>query len=41
MVSRMERTAFAAWWWTVDKLLLAIRPAEPVRLATEKLLPFR
>ena len=23
MVSRMERTAFAAWWWTVDKLLLA------------------
>jgi cell division protein FtsW len=23
MVSRTERTTFAAWWWTVDKLLLA------------------
>jgi cell division protein FtsW len=23
MVSRTERTAFAAWWWTVDRLLLA------------------
>jgi cell division protein FtsW len=23
MVSRLERTAFAAWWWTVDRLLLA------------------
>ena len=23
MVSRAERTRFAAWWWTVDKLLLA------------------
>jgi cell division protein FtsW len=23
MVSRVERTAFATWWWTVDKLLLA------------------
>jgi cell division protein FtsW len=23
MVSRLERTAFAAWWWTVDKLTLA------------------
>jgi cell division protein FtsW len=23
MVSRIERTAFAAWWWTVDRLLLA------------------
>jgi cell division protein FtsW len=23
MVSRVERTAFAAWWWTVDRLTLA------------------
>src|SRR5258707_190372 len=23
MVSRLERTRFAAWWWTVDRLLLA------------------
>jgi cell division protein FtsW len=23
MVSRAERTPFAAWWWTVDKLMLA------------------
>ena len=23
MVSRVERTRFAAWWWTVDRLLLA------------------
>ncbi len=23
MVSRLERTSFAAWWWTVDRLLLA------------------
>jgi cell division protein FtsW len=23
MVSRLERTYFAAWWWTVDRLLLA------------------
>src|SRR6201987_6109638 len=23
MVSRLERTSFADWWWTVDKLLLA------------------
>src|SRR5271169_2730042 len=23
MVSRIERTTFAAWWWTVDKLMLA------------------
>ena len=23
MVSRAERTPFAAWWWTVDKLILA------------------
>jgi len=23
MVSRAERTRFAAWWWTVDKLMLA------------------
>jgi cell division protein FtsW len=23
MVSRLERTHFAAWWWTVDRLLLA------------------
>src|SRR5262249_42613423 len=23
MVSRLERTLFAAWWWTVDRLLLA------------------
>src|SRR4051812_32010865 len=23
MVSRLERTAFAAWWWTVDRLTLA------------------
>ena len=23
MVSRTERTTFAAWWWTVDKLMLA------------------
>jgi cell division protein FtsW len=23
MVSRLERTAFAAWWWTVDKFTLA------------------
>jgi cell division protein FtsW len=23
MVSRVERTAFAEWWWTVDRLLLA------------------
>src|SRR5262249_12394228 len=22
MVSRTERTAFAAWWWTVDRLML-------------------
>lgn len=22
MVSRIERTAFASWWWTVDRLLL-------------------
>ncbi|MGE3148898.1 MAG: putative lipid II flippase FtsW [Pseudorhodoplanes sp.] len=23
MVSRAERTPFAAWWWTIDKLMLA------------------
>ncbi|HEY3643535.1 MAG TPA: putative lipid II flippase FtsW [Xanthobacteraceae bacterium] len=23
MVSRLERTPFAAWWWTVDQLMLA------------------
>jgi cell division protein FtsW len=23
MVSRVERTAFANWWWTVDRLMLA------------------
>src|SRR2546425_10363071 len=23
MVSRAERTPFAAWWWTVDRLMLA------------------
>jgi cell division protein FtsW len=23
MVSRLERTPFAAWWWTIDRLLLA------------------
>jgi cell division protein FtsW len=23
MVSRVERTPFAAWWWTVDRLMLA------------------
>ncbi len=23
MVSRVERTPFADWWWTVDRLLLA------------------
>ena len=23
MVSRVERTPFAAWWWTIDKLMLA------------------
>src|SRR5712664_928912 len=23
MVSRVERTPFAAWWWTVDRWLLA------------------
>ena len=23
MVSRVERTPFAAWWWTVDRLTLA------------------
>src|SRR5215468_9565159 len=23
MVSRLERTPFAAWWWTVDRPLLA------------------
>ncbi|HEX4555397.1 MAG TPA: FtsW/RodA/SpoVE family cell cycle protein, partial [Xanthobacteraceae bacterium] len=23
MVSRAQRTPFAAWWWTVDRLLLA------------------
>jgi cell division protein FtsW len=23
MVSRVERTQFAAWWWTVDRLMLA------------------
>jgi cell division protein FtsW len=23
MISRIERTAFARWWWTVDKLMLA------------------
>ena len=22
MVSRVERTPFAAWWWTVDRLML-------------------
>ncbi len=22
MVSRAERTPFAAWWWTVDRLML-------------------
>ena len=23
MVSRTERTPFAHWWWTVDRLMLA------------------
>ena len=23
MVSRVERTPFAAWWWTIDRLMLA------------------
>jgi cell division protein FtsW len=23
MVSRMERTPFAAWWWTIDRIMLA------------------
>ena len=23
MVSRAERTPFSAWWWTIDRLLLA------------------
>src|SRR2546430_3346704 len=23
MVSRVERTVFTAWWWTVDRLMLA------------------
>ncbi|HEY0442487.1 MAG TPA: cell division protein FtsW, partial [Xanthobacteraceae bacterium] len=23
MVSRVERTPFGEWWWTVDKLMLA------------------
>jgi cell division protein FtsW len=23
MISRLERTPFAAWWWTVDRLMLA------------------
>ena len=23
MVSRVERTPFAAWWWTVDRFMLA------------------
>src|SRR5438093_10853935 len=23
MVSRLERTRFAAWWWTIDRSLLA------------------
>ena len=23
MVSRLERTPFAAWWWTIDRLMLA------------------
>jgi cell division protein FtsW len=23
MVSRAERTPFSAWWWTVDRLMLA------------------
>src|SRR5262245_6855981 len=23
MISRVERTPFAGWWWTVDRLLLA------------------
>src|SRR5436853_7211132 len=23
MVSRVERTPFTAWWWTVDRLMLA------------------
>src|SRR5262245_45246121 len=23
MISRVERTPFAAWWWTVDRLMLA------------------
>ena len=22
MISRVERTRFAAWWWTVDRLML-------------------
>ena len=23
MASRLERTPFAEWWWTIDRLLLA------------------
>src|SRR3954447_9153062 len=23
MVSRLERTQFAAWWWTIDRLLVS------------------
>ena len=23
MISRMERSPFGDWWWTVDRLLLA------------------
>src|SRR2546425_6799038 len=26
MVSRIERTPFAGWWWTVDRLMLAALP---------------
>ena len=26
MVSRVERTPFAAWWWTVDRPLLVALP---------------
>src|SRR5258708_7927493 len=41
MVSRVERTQYANWWWTVDRLMLAAldrarrrqHPAERIRQA--------
>ena len=35
MVSRAERTPFAAWWWTIDRLMLvALGAIEPPGAAT-------